>query len=559
VDAEKPDAQQGWGPAGPPADYSPDAPTGQLPLPDAEPPTAGHISAPVTPMDYPDVIPGDVDHEVAAQQGSQAAELIIRVSSEEGVELPHWADPPTGEVPRALAGPETGDDELQAWRLLGSHGLRWRDDVNDWSDEPGVAGLIGQGDEGLDEGVGVYEAEPVDPYSFDDDFDELDRQRQASQFTERASAGQSDDTGQVESPPGSSHVGAGSSPSRPGSPRRRRSSAAAGSFPGRPVDTPSGGARHVRAGGPAAGRSEVSPGEAGAREANQGQAGRSGQPREVRRYGARFSGSGRNVGAAVAAGTGLAALFVICYFIGPVALLVLSAIGILGCSLEALGMLQRVGFRPATLVASVGSVGALLAAYWRGESALPLVFAVVMVATLLWYLARVVEARPVVNVAVTVLAFGWVGMLGSFAGLLLQAHNGKHLFFAAVVPAVAADAVAWFVGSQFGQHALAPSASPGKTWEGLIGGAVAALVAGAIIGKELAPWGGLRHGLELGVLIAIVGPLGDLAQSMVKRDLHLKDSGHLLPGHGGLFDRFDSLLFALPATYYLAVVLHLIR
>ena len=252
-------------------------------------------------------------------------------------------------------------------------------------------------------------------------------------------------------------------------------------------------------------------------------------------------------------------VFVICYLIGPVALVALSAVGILGCALEALAMLQRAGFRPATLVAALGSGGAVLAAYWRGEAALPVVFVVVVGASLVWYLAGVAEARPVVNVAVTVLAFAWIGMLGSYAGLLLQASSGKHLFFGAVVPAVAGDVAAWFIGSRFGQHTLAPSTSPGKTWEGLVAGGVAALAAGAVIGRELAPWGGVRHGLELGLLIAIVGPVGDLAQSMVKRDLHLKDSGSILPGHGGLFDRFDSLLFALPAAYYLAIVLHLVK
>ncbi len=160
--------------------------------------------------------------------------------------------------------------------------------------------------------------------------------------------------------------------------------------------------------------------------------------------------------------------------------------------------------------------------------------------------------------AVTVFGFAWVGVLGSFSALLLRAHLGSHLFLGALVPTVVADMGAWFVGSRLGRHPMAPTISPSKTWEGFIGGGIAALVAGAVIGSRVSPWGGIRHGLELGLVVALVAPLGDLVQSMVKRDLRLKDSGALLPGHGGLLDRFDSLLFVLPATYFLVLVLHIV-
>jgi phosphatidate cytidylyltransferase len=245
--------------------------------------------------------------------------------------------------------------------------------------------------------------------------------------------------------------------------------------------------------------------------------------------------------------------------IGPAALVVLSALAIAGCALEAFAMLQRAGFRPATLLGALGAGGAVLAAYWRGTASVPVVFVVVLCASLVWYLAKVVEARPVVNAAVTVLGFAWVGVLGSYAGLLLQAHYGKHLFLGAVVPTMLADVAAWFAGSRFGSHPMAPATSPHKTWEGLVAGAVVALVAGAVIGREMTGWGGGFHGLELGLVVAIVAPVGDLVQSMIKRDLHLKDSGSFLPGHGGLLDRFDSLLFVLPATYFLATALHLVH
>lgn len=531
-----------WGVAGgPPEGYDPGAPTGpvELAAPPADATSPGAPPAGTVPerqveaeiprraaqMEYP--------HEVASPLRTRAyapaaagPQPYRTMSSRDGTELPHWADPPTGEVPRALA-PDVGEDELEAWRLLGARGLHWREDMADWSNGPGVEDLV----DDADEPVTPPPPNKGGPYSFDEEFERLERDR--STPNGRAFPDAPLDQGPTDGPPrgdvpaaGTIAVEASPAPEAPPRGAQRRA------FP----------ARHRP---PAAGPAAAPP-----RRAT--------RPYDAAEHSSR-AGSGRDVGAAVATGAVLVAVFIACYVIGPAALLALSAAVLLGCTLEAFAMLQRAGFRPATLVAALGSLGVVLAAYWRGSAALTVVAAVVLGASLVWYLARVVEARPVVNVAVTFFGFAWVGLLGSFAGLLLAAHKGEHLFLGAIVPTIAADVAAWFAGSRFGSHQLAPRTSPGKTWEGVIGGAVAALVAGAIIGKEVAPWGGLRYGLLLGALIAIAAPLGDLAQSMLKRDLRLKDSGALLPGHGGLLDRFDSLLFTLPVTYFLAVALHLVR
>jgi phosphatidate cytidylyltransferase len=468
-----------------------------------------------------------------------SAELVAIVSSGEGTELPHWTDPPTGEVPSAIAGPKSEDDELQAWRLLGSRGLHWRDDVNDWSDGPGVEDLVDEDDQRN----GMPEEGTGSPFSFDEDFERLEHERSErgggavengdeSVLPEGPSVASeaANETG-VLSSQGPGEVAAGGDQTPAGTVVRtsRRARRPGRATIGEPAMATAASARHTRA---------------------------------VRApYDVRAEGTGmgnRDVGAAVVTGIVLVVLLVVCYLLGTVALLVFSAVAIFGCAVEAFSMFQRAGFRPATLLGVVGSAGAVAAAYWRGTAALPVVIAVVVCASLVWYLARVVEARPVVNVAVTVLGFCWVGVLGSFAGLLLAAHHGSHLFLGAIVPTIAADVVAWFIGSQFGSHPLAPAVSPSKTWEGVIAGGIAALIAGAIIGNQLAPWGGARHGLELGLVVAVVAPLGDLVQSMLKRDLRVKDSGSLLPGHGGLLDRFDSLLFVLPATYFLAEALHIV-
>ena len=148
------------------------------------------------------------------------------------------------------------------------------------------------------------------------------------------------------------------------------------------------------------------------------------------------------------------------------------------------------------------------------------------------------------NVGATLLGICWIGLFGSFAGLLLSAHPyGISLLTAAVVPTIGYDVGALFVGKSAGSRPLSP-ASPNKTVEGLLGGMALALIAGIV----------LSEGLKIGLVVALVAPLGDLGESLLKRDLGIKDMGTLLPGHGGLLDRFDALLFVLPAIWYLARV-----
>ena len=110
------------------------------------------------------------------------------------------------------------------------------------------------------------------------------------------------------------------------------------------------------------------------------------------------------------------------------------------------------------------------------------------------------------------------------------------------------DTAAYFVGRSLGRHKLLPAVSPGKTWEGLLGGTVGGIAALLAV-QGLLPQGlGVRDCLVLGLLTAIFGPLGDLSKSMLKRTYQVKDSGHLLPGHGGMLDRIDAVLFNAPVV-----------
>jgi phosphatidate cytidylyltransferase len=254
----------------------------------------------------------------------------------------------------------------------------------------------------------------------------------------------------------------------------------------------------------------------------------------------------------VITGVGIAVLALICLKLGRDATTVLATAIVGLCSLELFTGLQKRGFRPATILAVLGSIAIVPLAFQRGEFAFPFTIAIVTVFTMLWYLFEVVRARPVVNVSVTIMGFVYVGCLGAFAGLLLSYENGVGLILGVVLCVVAYDIVGYVVGSQFGKKRLAPAISPNKTMEGLVGGMIASIVVALLIVNRITPWNEITDALALGLVVAVMAPLGDLCESLLKRDIGVKDFGTLLPGHGGVLDRFDAILFCLPAVYYLA-------
>jgi phosphatidate cytidylyltransferase len=212
--------------------------------------------------------------------------------------------------------------------------------------------------------------------------------------------------------------------------------------------------------------------------------------------------------------------------------------------------------RPAVVIALGGSLALLVGAYRSGEAAFPLVIGVVAVATLLWFLTPLGKGRPVPGVASTFLVFGYVGVLGGFAGLLLHFPNGVGLLLGLAVCSVSYDVCGFFAGSRLGRHKLAPAVSPNKTVEGLVAGMAGSMFFSFLVVGQITPWGHLSA-LALGAVVAVMAPLGDLCESLLKRDLGVKDLGGLFPGHGGVLDRFDAILFALPTVYYLVKVLDL--
>jgi phosphatidate cytidylyltransferase len=259
-------------------------------------------------------------------------------------------------------------------------------------------------------------------------------------------------------------------------------------------------------------------------------------------------------------GAGLAVLAVIALSVGAAATVALVAVVLGMAAAEFFTAARKEGYQPATLLGIVAAAAMPLAVYNRGFEAIPIVMTLAVVFSMLWFLLGAGTESAVLNIGVTVFGVAYIGGLGGFAGLLLAAPHGVGLMVAAAVPVISYDIGGLLAGRALGRSPLSAQ-SPNKTVEGLLGGCSAAVfVTTVVIGFfSVAPFGedpgSVAKAFVLGLGIAIVAPLGDLCESMLKRDLNIKDMGGILPGHGGLLDRFDGLLFALPTTWYLAQLL----
>jgi CDP-diglyceride synthetase len=270
---------------------------------------------------------------------------------------------------------------------------------------------------------------------------------------------------------------------------------------------------------------------------------------------------GSSIGIRVGTGIAVAVIALLAFKLGTVPSVVLSAIVVTFAAGECFGVLRRAGYHPASLLGLVGTISLMVGAYAKGVAALPLVLVLITVFTLIWYLFGIERGSPVAGTAATLLTVGWVSLLGAYAGLLLSPssfpdRHGIAFLLGAIIATVANDVGALVIGGWLGSRPLAPKISPNKTWEGLFGGAVFSILFSTVVVGSIHPWSASNAAL-LGVVVAVVAPLGDLCESLLKRDLGLKDMGRLLPGHGGVLDRVDALLFVLPATYYLVRALNI--
>ena len=388
----------------------------------------------------------------------------VPVDVGEAPPLPHWTEPPTGQLPAVFAdGDDEGDEDMQAWSSFGGP-TRFRSEGSDWSeadfDELGELG----GEETTRLGALADAPPPDDDEAF------------AAQVAARRRRGGSRTRPKVETEPDGVDL----------------------------EDVP----------------------------------------------------AGRDLPLALLTAAAIVVVSLLALAYGQTTTLVLAAIIVGMCALELANALRLRGHHPATLITLLASVGIVFAARHDGTAAYPVFFALTTVFSMLWFLWKVTPGRPVRGIASTLLTFGYVGVLGGFAGLLLQTRSGTGLIIGTAICTVAYDVIGYFFGSQFGRSRLAPEVSPNKTVEGTLVGWTAAVVLGYLIVGQIGPWDH-KSGLALGFLVGTGSILGDLCESMIKRDLDIKDFSSFLPGHGGVLDRFDGLLFCLPITYYLALHLKL--
>ncbi|MFI9625767.1 phosphatidate cytidylyltransferase [Streptomyces sp. NPDC052042] len=264
--------------------------------------------------------------------------------------------------------------------------------------------------------------------------------------------------------------------------------------------------------------------------------------------------AGRDLRAAIGVGVGLgavivASLFVVkAVFVGVIVVAVVVGLWELTSRLS-----ERKGIKAPLPPLAVGGAAMVVAGYVKGAEGAWVAVALTALAVLVWRMTQPPEDY-LKDVTAGVFAAFYVPFLATFVAMLLAADDGPQRVLTFLLLTVVSDTGAYAVGWRFGKHKLAPRISPGKTREGLFGAVAFAMVAGALCMQFLIDGGSWWQGLLLGLAVAVSATLGDLGESMIKRDLGIKDMGTLLPGHGGIMDRLDSLLPTAPVVWLLLVL-----
>jgi len=262
--------------------------------------------------------------------------------------------------------------------------------------------------------------------------------------------------------------------------------------------------------------------------------------------------TGRNLPAAIGVGAGLGGLAILTLFTVKVTFLVYMAV-MVGIALWELSRaVAGQGIRLPVVPVAVGGFTAVALAYWRGERPMIACLALTVFAILAWRLHGG-AAGYLRDVTGGVFALSYLPLMACFVSLMLAVPDGPQRTLMFIILAVCSDVGGYAAGILLGHHLMAPAISPKKTWEGFGGSAFACLLGGAITMPTLLG-GAVWQGILVGAAVLAAATLGDLAESMMKRDLGIKDMGSVLPGHGGVLDRIDSLLLSAPVVWLLLLI-----
>lgn len=272
--------------------------------------------------------------------------------------------------------------------------------------------------------------------------------------------------------------------------------------------------------------------------------------------------AGRNLPAAIGLGVVLGTYVVLSLIFFKPAFVLLVAVALSMGALELHQALQRHGMKAAIAPIIVGTLAISIGSYLAGIQQ-PVVFSttsVLLAALALTVLAALIWRIPggangyVTDAAASLFIIAYVPMLGSFAALMLAGENGVARLVTYMLVVVMGDTGGYVLGVLLGKHPMAPRISPKKSWEGFAGSMLFGVVAGILMSvfalKQ--PW---WVGVVLGVCLVGIGVMGDLIESLIKRDMGIKDMSSVLPGHGGVMDRLDSLLVAAPVAWLIMYLL----
>jgi phosphatidate cytidylyltransferase len=253
------------------------------------------------------------------------------------------------------------------------------------------------------------------------------------------------------------------------------------------------------------------------------------------------SRAGRDLPAAIAVGLVLGAAILLSLFTVRYLFIAIIAAAIVVGTIELAGVLRRAAdIRIAMVPVLVGGQAMIWLAWPFGREGALTAFVITVLVCLLWRLPGGAEGY-LRDISASIFASAYLPLFGAFAAMLVLPHDGVGRVLTFMIAVVASDTGGYIAGVLGGKHPMAPSISPKKTWEGFAGSLVAGVTAGALTLSLLLD-GHAWQGVVFGAAIVLTATLGDLVESLIKRDLGVKDMGTMLPGHGGLMDRLDSLL-----------------